>query len=87
MAFAESVASIGGNLLCDPDKACFGMEINANHLRPMRTGKLRGVGRPIHAGRSTQVWEVRISDDKDRLICISRCTLAVVNIRDRASEK
>lgn len=79
MALAESVASVGANLNCAPDKVAFGMEINANHLRPVREGTLRAVGQPVFAGRTTQVWEVRIYDQKERLISISRCTLAVVD--------
>ncbi len=82
VALAESVASIGGTLRCPEGKATFGMEINANHVRPMREGILRAVGHPVFTGRSTQVWEVRLSDERERLICISRCTLAVVDIEN-----
>ncbi|MCL5965446.1 MAG: hotdog fold thioesterase, partial [Deinococcus sp.] len=58
----------------------FGMEINANHLRPMKEGLLRATATPLHRGQSTQVWEVRLTDVRERLICISRCTLAVVKL-------
>lgn len=78
VALAETVASIGGLLFCAPGMATFGMEINANHLRPKRDGVLTAVGTPLHVGRSTQVWEIKISDEEDRLVCVSRCTLAVV---------
>jgi uncharacterized protein (TIGR00369 family) len=61
----------------------FGLEINANHLRPKREGQLTGVATPVHLGRNTHVWDVRISDENDKLICISRCTVAVV---DRPSD-
>ncbi len=78
VALAESVASVGGVLLCEPGKVTFGMEINANHLRPKQDGSLRAVGRPVFAGRTTQVWQVDIYDEEERLICTSRCTLAVI---------
>jgi uncharacterized protein (TIGR00369 family) len=55
-----------------------GLEINANHLRGVRAGWVAGETRPLHLGRSTQVWEIRISDEKDRLVCVSRLTMAVV---------
>ncbi len=79
VTFAESLASLGTALNIDMQRQmAFGLEINANHLRPKREGELRGVATPIHRGRSTHVWEIRISDERDRLICISRCTVAVV---------
>lgn len=79
LALAESTASVGGYLRSGAGKAAFGMEINANHLRPKREGTLRAVARPVFAGRTSQVWEVKIYDEQERLICISRCTLAVVD--------
>ena len=78
VALAESVASVGGFLNCPPGYAAFGLEINANHLRPKRAGVVRAVGTPLHLGRTTQVWEVRIYDEEERLVSVSRCTLAVV---------
>lgn len=78
VALAESVASVGGFLNCPPGYAAFGLEINANHLRRKQEGTLRAVGTPLHLGRSTQVWEVRIYDEGGKLISVSRCTLAVV---------
>ena len=78
VALAESVASVGGFLNCPPGYAAFGLEINANHLRRKREGTLRAVGTPLHLGRSTQVWEVRIYDEGGKLISVSRCPLAVV---------
>ncbi len=86
VALAESVASIAASL--NIDRARFmavGLEINANHLRSVRDGVVKAVGTPVHLGRSTQVWEIRISDARERLVCISRCTLAVVPLaRDPA---
>jgi uncharacterized protein (TIGR00369 family) len=79
VALAESVASIAAAL--NIDRARFmavGLEINANHLRSKRDGVVTAVGTPAHLGRSTQVWEVRIADERERLVCLSRCTIAVV---------
>ena len=77
--FAESLGSIAANYVVDHEKAfCVGMEVNANHLRGVRAGIVSGVARPLHIGRSSQVWEIKIHDQKDRLICISRLTMAVV---------
>jgi 1,4-dihydroxy-2-naphthoyl-CoA hydrolase len=76
VTLAETVASIGGFLNCRPDQAVFGLEINANHLRPKRAGMLTAVATPLH--RSTHVWDVKISDEDGKLICVSRCTVAVV---------
>jgi 1,4-dihydroxy-2-naphthoyl-CoA hydrolase len=79
VAFAETLASTAGFLAVDRDRShVVGIEINANHLRPVQGGRVDGVARPIHLGRQVQVWEVRISDSQDRLVCVSRCTLAVV---------
>jgi 1,4-dihydroxy-2-naphthoyl-CoA hydrolase len=80
VALAETVASIGGSLNCPRGMAAFGMEINANHLRPKREGLLTAVGTPLHKGRTSQVWEVKIYDEADTLICATRCTLAVVAV-------
>ena len=77
--FAESLGSIAANYVVDYEKAfCVGMEVNANHLRSVRAGIVSGIARPLHIGRSSQVWEIKIHDQKDRLICISRLTIAVV---------
>jgi len=77
---AESVASLGTALNIDPGRQmAFGLEINANHLRPKRDGQLTAVATPIHRGRTTHVWDIRISDENDKLVCVSRCTVAVVD--------
>ena len=79
VALAETVASIAAALQLDrTQQMAVGLEINANHLRPVREGLVTAVGTPVHIGRTTQVWEVRISDPQGRPVCISRCTLAVV---------
>jgi len=79
VTLAESVATVGGWLNCAPGKGAFGSEISASHLRPKRSGTLTAVGRPLHRGRSSQVWQVEIRDEENKLVCVSRCTLAVVD--------
>jgi 1,4-dihydroxy-2-naphthoyl-CoA hydrolase len=76
---AESLVSCAATFVAALGLACVGMEINANHLRPVHSGWVTGTARPISLGRRTQVWEVRIVDDNDRLVCISRCTMAVID--------
>ncbi len=79
VVLAESLASLGTVLNIDAEQQmAFGLEINANHLRPKREGMLTGTAIPIFRGRTTQVWEVKITDEQEKLICISRCTVAVV---------
>jgi len=81
VALAETVASYAGMLNVDRTKEqIVGLEINANHLRGKRDGVVTAVATPVHIGRRTQVWEVRITDEQDKAICISRCTLAVVAV-------
>jgi uncharacterized protein (TIGR00369 family) len=79
VTLAESVASIGGIINCPPGKVAFGSEINASHVRPKKSGTLTAVGTPVHVGRKSQVWEIRITDEDEKVICISRCTLAIVD--------
>jgi 1,4-dihydroxy-2-naphthoyl-CoA hydrolase len=79
VSLAETLGSFGAWMCVPPGGGhVVGIEINANHLRTVRDGEVFGIGRPLHIGRSTQVWEVRITDPQDRLVCISRITLAVV---------
>lgn len=79
VALAETVASIGASLaLPEAGGSVVGLEINANHLRPVRDGVLTAVATPLHQGRRTQVWAVEIRDAASRLVCTSRCTLAVL---------
>ena len=79
VALAETIASLGGYYLVAPDGlSVVGQEINANHLRAVTSGKVKGVGEIIFQGRRSQVWGVSIFDEADRLICVSRCTLAVI---------
>lgn len=79
MVLAETVASTGGWMNVDREREhVVGIEINGNHLRGKRDGMLTAVATPVHVGRSTHVWEVRITDEQGKAVCISRCTLAVV---------
>jgi 1,4-dihydroxy-2-naphthoyl-CoA hydrolase len=85
VALAETLGSLAGWLCLEPDGGnTVGLEINANHLRAMREGEVTGTARALHLGRTTQVWEIRITDAQDRLSCISRITLAVVPSTPRA---
>jgi 1,4-dihydroxy-2-naphthoyl-CoA hydrolase len=83
VALAETLSSIGAWLNLDSDdKTAVGLEINANHIKVVRKGGMvRGIARPIHRGVQTQVWETRIETDSGKLVCISRCTLAVIKRR------
>ena len=81
VVLAESVASIGAFLHCPPGKAAFGSEINASHLRPKRAGSvLTATGTPVHVGRRSQVWEVRIENEEGKAVCAARCTVAIVDL-------
>ena len=83
VALAETLASWAATFVVDPERHyCVGLEINANHTRAARSGHVTGVARPVHLGRATQVWEVRISDDDARLCCVSRVTMAVLHGRN-----
>ena len=75
---AETLGSTAGGLCAPEGCGVVGIEINANHLRGVRSGTVTGTARPLHVGRSTQVWEIRIEDEAGRLVCVSRLTLAVV---------
>lgn len=79
VALAETVASIGATAALKLDgQRAVGLEINANHLRAVTSGTITATATPIHVGRSTHVWAVEIRDAQERLVCVSRCTLAVL---------
>lgn len=85
VVLAESVASVGAWINCEEDQTAFGTEINASHLRAKRSGStLTATATPLHRGRSSQSWNVEIKDERDRLVCVSRCALAVVKARPEA---
>lgn len=78
VALAESAASLGTLLNISPEsQVAAGLEINANHLRPATGGNVVATATWIHKGKSTMVWDIRIRDDQDRLICVARCTMAI----------
>lgn len=81
VVLAETLGSVGANLLVDNSKFyCVGQEVNANHLRGVRSGLVTGTARLVHAGRTSQVWSIELHDDQGKLTCISRLTMAVVPI-------
>ena len=76
---AETVGSVASAMVIDHSAfLCVGIEINANHIRSAREGWVIATARPIHLGGSTHVWDIRILDEKDQLICISRLTMAII---------
>lgn len=79
VALAETAVSLGAWLNIDRERfAAVGLEINANHVRSTAGGTVRAIATPLHRGRTTQLWSVEITDDAGRLVCVSRCTIAVV---------
>ncbi|MDX1669575.1 MAG: hotdog fold thioesterase, partial [Limnobacter sp.] len=81
VVLAETLGSIGANWSLDHSKYyAVGLEVNANHLRGVRSGLVTGKAVRVHAGRTTQVWEIKLTDDQGRLSCISRLTMAVVKV-------
>ena len=80
VVLAETLASIGAALQVDlTEKACVGLEINANHIRGVKEGWVYGKASVLHNGRSTQVWETKITNEAGDLVCISRMTVAVID--------
>ncbi len=78
-ALAETIGSVASQLVLDPNKfICVGLEINANHIRSARNGYVTGIAKPLHLGGTTHVWDIKIYDDAEQLICISRLTLAIL---------
>lgn len=79
VALAESAASIGASLYVDfQTQAVFGIEINANHIRSIKNGVVTATALPIHIGKSTMVWEIKLTDADHRLVCVSRCTIGII---------
>jgi 1,4-dihydroxy-2-naphthoyl-CoA hydrolase len=80
VALAETVGSVAATLCVDREKyVCLGQEINANHLRPISSGIVTATARPFHIGRRSHVWSIEIRDEEERLVCVSRLTMAVVD--------
>src|SRR5690606_35537956 len=85
VALAETVVSVGAYLAAPDGTTAFGMEINANHLRPMREGVLTATAVPVHVGRTSQVWQADLPDAEGHLVCTIRCALAIVPLRPDAA--
>ncbi len=84
VALAETVGSLAANLTLDPaQQIAVGLDINANHVRPVKTGLVTATARPEALGRTTQIWSIRIVDEQDRLVCVSRLTMAVIPVEQR----
>ena len=78
-SLAETAGSVASHLVVDPNKfSCVGIEINANHVRSVRQGYVTGIATPLHLGATTHVWDIKIYDEAEKLICISRLTMAVL---------
>ena len=87
LALAETVGSVASALVIDHSNyMCVGLEINGNHIRAAKEGLVTGTCTPIHLGASTHVWDIKIHDEKNKLVCISRLTVAILKRRD-SSEK
>ncbi len=79
VVLAETLGSMASYMCIDQKQFyCVGIEVNANHLRGVRSGRVSAVARPVHRGRTTHVWDIRLTDDTGKLTCISRLTIAVV---------
>ena len=79
VVLAESAASVGTFLNIDPEKeAAVGLEINANHIRSKKDGIVTATATPLHKGKKTMVWDIKITDEQGKLICVSRCTCSIV---------
>ncbi len=78
VVLAETIGSLGAHFAAPPGHQVVGVEVNANHLRGTRSGWVTGTGRPLHVGRSTQVWQVELVNEEGQLICVSRITLAIL---------
>lgn len=84
VALAETLGSIASNLIVDNTKyACVGLDINANHLRPASSGSVFAEAKAIHIGRKTHVWSIEIKNEKGQMVCISRLTMAVLEINQQ----
>ena len=79
VVLAETLGSIAANLCSDDDKYWVGLEVNANHIKSATSGLVTGTAKAVHVGRSTQVWEIRMQNEKGQLTCISRLTMAAVS--------
>jgi len=82
VALAETIGTFASSLVIDTNEfVCVGLEINANHLRPVNSGEVRAVCSPIHLGNKTHVWDIRLYNDENKIVCISRFTVAIIDKR------
>ncbi|MEP3386662.1 MAG: hotdog fold thioesterase [Reichenbachiella sp.] len=80
VVLAETLGSIAATMTVDPnDKYCVGLDINANHIKSVKSGLVEGTARPLHVGKKTQVWEIKITNKDNQLVCVSRITMAVID--------
>lgn len=80
VTLAETLGSLAATLVIDSEKKfCVGLDINANHIRAVKSGFVTGIAKPLHIGSSTQVWSIEIKDEENRLVCISRITMAILD--------
>ena len=87
VVLAETVASMGTwNLIDQENEICVGLEINANHLKSKRDGIVTAIGTPLHKGRTTYVWDIKLTDEAGKLLCVSRCTVAVIPNKENKSK-
>lgn len=86
LALAETIGSVGSALVVDHSKfMCVGLEINANHVRSVSKGFVTATATPFHIGRTTHVWDIKITDERNKLVCISRLTVAILK-REKVPE-
>ncbi|AKH70113.1 hypothetical protein IMCC21906_02458 [Spongiibacter sp. IMCC21906] len=78
VALAETLGSIAASLTCGEGLGCVGLEINANHIRKVESGRVYGTATPSHIGRTTQVWDIKICDEAGKTTCVSRITMAII---------
>jgi len=79
VVLAESLGSVASNMIIDSNKyISVGLEVNANHLRPVKSGFVTGICKPIHIGGKTHVWDIRLYDDRGKMNCVSRLTVAII---------
>jgi len=82
VVLAETLGSLGATTKVDISKQyCVGLDINANHIKSARSGLVEGIAKPIHIGKKTQVWEINITNEAKELVCVSRITMAVIDIK------
>ena len=85
---SETIGNVAAAMVIDHSKFyCVGLEINANHVRGVREGFVTGVATPLHLGGTTQVWDIKIYDEKEKLVCVSRLTVAIIRRGDGGTAK